>query len=183
VPKNLIASILYILILILTSTACTLDNRQEVQEIKLELEIRLISSAFTDGEMIPKKYTCDAENVSPPLSWSDIPEGTESLALIVDDPDAPAGTWVHWILYDIPADQNGLSEGVQGVGIEGTNNFGDIGYGGPCPPKGPAHRYFFKIYTLATTLELDAGESKENLERAMEGHILAQGQLMGQYQR
>lgn len=179
--KILIASILFIFIL--TSTACTPDNGTENQEIMDEIEISLISSAFAEGEMIPKKYTCDAENVSPTLSWSDIPEGTESLALIVDDPDAPAGTWVHWVLYDIPANQNGLSEGVKGIGIEGMNNFGDFGYGGPCPPRGPAHRYFFKIYALATALGLDAGEIKENLENAMEGHILAQGQLVGQYQR
>lgn len=179
--KSLIASILFIFIL--TSTACTPDNGQHVQENSREKEIGLMSSAFSDGEMIPQKYTCDAENVSPPLFWSDIPEGTESMALIVDDPDAPVGTWVHWVLYDIPADQYSLPEGVIGVGNEGKNNFGNVGYGGPCPPMGPTHRYFFKIYALATTLGLDAGETKENLERAMEGHILAQGHLMGQYQR
>lgn len=180
--KNLLASVLF-LILILMVPACSPDIGQEVQERRGEMEIRLISSAFAEGEMIPEKYTCDAENVSPPLSWSEIPEGTESLALIVDDPDAPAGTWVHWVLYNIPTDQNGLSEGEEGVGIEGKNNFGNLGYGGPCPPKGPAHRYFFKIYALAAVLALDPGETKENLERAMGAHVLAQGQLIGKYQR
>lgn len=179
--KRLTASI--ILIFILISTACTPENEQRDQELIREMEINLISSAFSNGDMIPNRYTCDAENISPPLSWSKIPEGTGSLVLIVDDPDAPAGTWVHWILYNIPADQNGFLEGEKDIGIEGINNFGNLGYGGPCPPKDQTHRYFFKLYALATILELEAGVTKEILEGAMEDHILAEGQLMGQYQR
>lgn len=153
----------------------------------MTLQIR--STAFSEGGMIPRRYTCDGEDVSPPLTWSGIPEGTRSLVLIADDPDAPVGTWVHWVLYDIPPTLNGLPEGiakipsVQGVGTQGTNDFRRIGYGGPCPPRGPAHRYFFKLYALDISLNLKPGASKADVERAMKGHILAQAQYMGTYHR
>jgi Raf kinase inhibitor-like YbhB/YbcL family protein len=153
----------------------------------MTLQIR--SNAFSEGGMIPRKYTCDGEDVSPPMVWSGVPEGTKSLVLIADDPDAPMGTWVHWVLYDIPPTLDGLPEGVaktplvQGVGTQGTNDFRQIGYGGPCPPRGPAHRYFFKLYALDTSLNLKSGLRKAEIEKAMKGHILAQAQYMGTYRR
>jgi hypothetical protein len=147
------------------------------------MAIQLTSSAFTEGSTIPKKYTCDGEDISPALEWSGVPQGTKSLALIVDDPDAPVGTFVHWVLYDIPADATGLPEGVTGTGTLGKSSFGKTGYGGPCPPKGPAHRYYFKLYALDTALGLKAGSTKAEVEKAMQGHILAQGQVMGKYSR
>jgi hypothetical protein len=147
------------------------------------MAIQISSSAFAEGETIPQKYTCDGEDVSPPLSWSGIPEGTRSLLLIADDPDAPRGTWVHWVLIDLPPDLQGLPEGSQGAGIDGKNNFGRQGYGGPCPPRGSNHRYYFKLYALDKALALKAGATKSEAEKAMQGHILAWGQLMGRYGR
>lgn len=141
------------------------------------------SAAFAHGERIPTRYTCDGEDRSPPLAWGDLPAGTQSLALIMDDPDAPMGTWVHWVLYDIPPEGDGLPEGVRGVGVEGTNSWRRTGYGGPCPPPGKPHRYFFKLYALDTRLNLPPGATKAQLERAMQGHILAQGEWMGTYSR
>lgn len=147
------------------------------------MPIQVTSSAFKDGETIPTKYTCDGANISPPLAWSTVPNGTLSLALIADDPDAPVGNWVHWVLYNIPAGQTALSEGVQNTGVQGTNSFRQTGYGGPCPPKGKPHRYFFKLYALDSPVNLKSSPSKADLEKAMQGHILAQGQLMGRYGR
>jgi len=147
------------------------------------MSILVTSPAFSDGGAIPRKHTCDAENLSPSLSWTGIPAQTSSLVLVVDDPDAPGRTFVHWLLYDIPPDQTGLPEGVKGVGTPGTNDFRQLGYGGPCPPRGTAHRYFFKLYALDVRLDLKAGLGKSDLEKAMKGHILAQGQLMGKYSR
>jgi Raf kinase inhibitor-like YbhB/YbcL family protein len=151
--------------------------------------IQITSPAFKDGDPIPKKYTCDAENVSPPLEWSDLPEGTKSVAIICDDPDAPIGTWVHWVLYGLSPTQSSLEERVPAKDVlpgdvrQGRNDFKRFGYGGPCPPPGKAHRYFFKIYALDVDTDLEPGASKKQLRKAMEGHILAQGQLMGTYQR
>jgi hypothetical protein len=147
------------------------------------MPIQITSSAFNEGETIPAKYTCDGANVSPPLAWSGVPGGTKSLAVIADDLDAPVGTWVHWVLYDLPAGQNSLVEGVQSAGLQGINDFRKTGYGGPCPPRGKPHRYFFKLYALDTLANLKPGASKADLEKAMLGHILAQGQLMGRYGR
>lgn len=153
------------------------------------MNITLTSTAFAEGGRIPNRYTCDAEDSSPPLAWGSLPTGTESLALIADDPDAPVGTWVHWVIYDMPATLNGLSEGipkslsVPEIGKQGLTDFRKPGYGGPCPPKGKPHRYFFKLYALDTLLNLDPGVSKAEVEKAMKGHILAQGQLMGLYSR
>lgn len=153
------------------------------------MSIQITSSAFSEGSPIPKKYTCDAENVSPPLAWSGLPAGTQSLALIADDPDAPLGTWVHWVIFNLPPTLGGLSEDipktpqVEGGALQGDNDFRKPGYGGPCPPRGKPHRYFFKLYALDTLLALKAGSSKADLEKAMRGHILAQGQLMGTYSR
>jgi hypothetical protein len=153
------------------------------------MSIQITSAAFREGSAIPQKYTCDSEDISPPLAWNGLPPNTKSLALIVDDPDAPVGTWVHWLLYDMPAELAGLQEGlsktstVQGIGAQGTNDFRKIGYGGPCPPKGKPHRYFFRLYALDTPLNLKPEATRRELEKAMQGHILAQGQLMGTYSR
>lgn len=147
------------------------------------MTIELTSSAFDQGAAIPQKYTCDGDNLSPPLSWSALPDGTQSLALIVDDPDAPRGTYVHWVVFNLPPDQEGLSEGSQDVGVQGRNNAGSTRYAGPCPPPGSAHRYFFKLYALDAELRLSPGATKADVEQAMEGHILGQGELMGKYGR
>ena len=151
--------------------------------------MQVSSTAFAEGEAIPAKYTCDEKNVSPPLKWSGIPAGTKSLALLADDPDAPAGTWVHWVLYDLPASVTQLPEDLPkgqhtpGGGKQGLNDFKHLGYGGPCPPSGKPHRYFFKLYALDAILDLKPGASKKNVEHAMEKHTLAQAQLMGTYER
>jgi len=153
------------------------------------MSIQLTSSAFAEGKPIPAKYTCDGGDVSPPLKWSAVPDGTKSLALISDDPDAPVGTWVHWVVYNIPPDTTELAEGVPKSEVltngatQGMTDFKRIGYGGPCPPRGGPHRYFFKLYALDTALNLKPGAAKQELLRAMEGHILAEGRLMGTYQR
>lgn len=147
------------------------------------MALQITSSAFSEGETIPRKHTCDGENVSPPLSWSGAPEGTKSLVLIADDPDAPRGVFLHWLLYDIPAETASLAEGTQGVGVPGLSDARKAGYYGPCPPPGPAHRYFFRLYALDTALNLKAGANRSEVEQAMKGHVLAQGQLMGKYGR
>lgn len=150
--------------------------------------MKLQSTAFKDGEMIPRKYTCDGANTSPPLSWNALPAGTKSLVLICDDPDAPAGTWVHWVYYDIPPETTGLPENVaplqhpQTGGTQGKNAFRKIGYGGPCPPGG-THRYYFKIYALDVMLALPPGATKAEVLKAMEGHIVDKTALMGKYKR
>ncbi len=147
------------------------------------MAIQITSPSFVDGQLIPKKYTCDSSNISPQLDWTGVPAGAQSLALIADDPDAPGGTWVHWVLFNIPVTMSGLPEGVKGSGVQGRNDFSKLGYGGPCPPKGPAHRYFFKLYALDRSLSLNEGARKADVEKAMAGHILGQGQLMGKYGR
>ncbi|MGD9093936.1 MAG: YbhB/YbcL family Raf kinase inhibitor-like protein [Anaerolineales bacterium] len=147
------------------------------------MSIQLSSSGFSEGETIPRKYTCDGEDISPQLSWSGAPAGLQGLVMIMDDPDAPVGTWVHWVLYSLPGNLTELPEGVQGLGVDGQNSWSRLGYGGPCPPPGTAHRYFFKLYALDIALNLNPGATKEEVENAMAGHILARGQLMGMYER
>ncbi len=152
-------------------------------------KLTLTSTAFAEGQPIPKKYSCDAENVSPALKWSAAPSNTRSFALITDDPDARADTWVHWVIYNIPANLAELPEGVPtsdavlNGALQGKNDFGKIGYGGPCPPRGNPHHYYFTLYALDTALTLQAGATKADLLRAMQGHILAQGQVIGTYKR
>ena len=152
------------------------------------MEIKITSPAFEAGGMIPAKYTCDGQDISPPLRWEAVAEGTRSIALICDDPDAPVGTFVHWVLFNLPAETRELSENIPADEVlpngakQGTTDFGRIGYGGPCPPSG-THRYFFKIYALDTEIDLPAGASKSQLLKAMEGHILGHGQLIGKYKR
>ena len=148
----------------------------------------LQSSAFQNGGDIPKKFTCEATDISPELAWGGAPEKTQSFALIADDPDAPMGTWVHWVIYDLPPNTTKLSEGVPkqeqaASGTQGKNDFGKIGYGGPCPPPGKPHRYFFKLYALDGKLNLKPGARKAELETAMKGHVLAQAELVGKYGR
>ena len=172
----------------LVALVCALGcpRSQEKKEVPA---MQLTSSAFSEGATIPKKYTADGADVSPPLQWQGAPQTTKSIALICDDPDAPRGTWVHWVLFNLPADKNELPEGVPatatltGGARQGKNDFGKLGYGGPSPPKGKPHRYFFKIYALDALLDLKEGATKAQLEKAMAGHILAQGQLMGTYGR
>jgi len=153
-----------------------------------KMAIKLTSSAFKDGQPIPRGYTCDGADVSPPLEWSDIPKNAKTIALVADDPDAPSGTFVHWVLYNLPADGMGLientpmTETLKGGGMQGTNDFKKIGYGGPCPPSG-THRYFFKLYALDSELASKPGATTADLEKAMGGHVLGQAQLMGTYSR
>jgi len=145
----------------------------------------ITSPAFADGAEIPRLHTCDGENQSPRLTWRDPPTGTRSFVLIVDDPDAPSGTFTHWLLFDIPAGLTELSEGASGVGRAGRNDFGKNGYGGPCPPKGHGpHRYFLKLSALdLEALGLPEGAARSRLEAAMKGHVLATTQLAGRYER
>ena len=151
--------------------------------------MQLTSTAFAEGAPIPAKYTCDEKNLSPPLKWSGVPETAKSLALLADDPDAPVGTWTHWVVYDLPPKTSELPEdvtkgqNVSGGGHQGLNDFKHLGYGGPCPPPGKPHRYFFKLYALDAMLELKPGATKKEVERAIEKHVIAQGQLMGTYKR
>ncbi len=152
------------------------------------MDIKIKSPAFVPGGKIPGKYTCDGMDISPPLAWTSGPEETKTFALICDDPDAPMGTWVHWVLFNLPADIIELRENVpserklESGAKQGMNDFRKIGYGGPCPPGG-THRYYFKLYALDTEFNLEAGATKSELLKAMEGHILAEGQLMGRYER
>lgn len=152
-------------------------------------DLGLGSPAFADGEAIPVRYTCDGADRSPPLRWGPPPPGTRSLALVVDDPDAPRGRFVHWLLYRIPPERTALPEGVPtepmvaGLGVQGRNDFGRIGYGGPCPPPGPPHRYRFTLYALDIDPDLPPGASAAAVEQALQGHILAQGSLTGRYGR
>ncbi len=150
--------------------------------------MELNSSAFSQGRAIPTKYTCDGKDVSPPLTWTETPPGTKSLALIADDPDAPMGTWVHWVIYNLPPAMRQLPEELPTDGrlpdgtIQGKTDFGRPGYGGPCPPSG-THRYFFHLFALDTTLALPPASTSKQLKAAMQGHILAEAQLMGTYRR
>jgi Raf kinase inhibitor-like YbhB/YbcL family protein len=162
---------------------CRGNGTPSDSEGAINMSIHITSSAFKEGDKIPRIYTCDDQNVSPPLAWTGVPTNTVSLAMIMDDPDAPGGMWVHWVLYNLPADLTSLEQGKNGRGTEGKNDFGKMGYGGPCPPRGSNHRYFIKIYALDGILDLKAGATKAEVEKAMKGHILAEGQLMGRYGR
>jgi Raf kinase inhibitor-like YbhB/YbcL family protein len=151
--------------------------------------MQLKSSAFQAGGDIAPKYTCDANDISPQLSWNDAPAGTRAFALIADDPDAPVGTWVHWVVYDLPADGKELAEGVPATEVltngakQGTNDFRKVGYGGPCPPPGLPHRYFFKLYALDAPTGLKSRATKQQLLDAIKAHTLGEAELMGRYKR
>jgi Raf kinase inhibitor-like YbhB/YbcL family protein len=191
-PRNESAPIVFYLVALSILTFCSCkkgDDPMANPAAQTGIRtIRVSSPAFREGGMIPQRYTCDGDDVSPPLSWEAVPEGTKSIALIADDPDAPGGTFVHWVVYDLPADLEGLPEnlprdkGFPVGGEQGVNSTNEIGYMGLCPPSG-THRYFFRVYALDEKLNLPAGETKARLLEAMKGHILGQGQLMGRYKR
>lgn len=161
----------------------------EAMEPVKTVEFRISTHAFGDGGLIPAKYTCGGADVSPALNWSEPPEGTESLALMVEDPDAPGGTWYHWLMWNIPGHAGGIWEHVAPTGrlpggmMQGGNSFGKMGYGGPCPPAGQTHRYYFNLYALDTTLKLPAGANHLQLKHAMRGHVKGETVWMGRYGR
>jgi Raf kinase inhibitor-like YbhB/YbcL family protein len=185
------AALAVALLVLLWSCGCAGEKPTDTQGTKggSAMTIELTTNAFREGETVPKLYTGDGKDHSPPLKWADPPAGTKSLALIADDPDAPRGTWVHWVLFNLPAETRELKENVptektlSNGAKQGTNDFRKIGYGGPAPPPGKPHRYFFKLYALDASLDLPPGATKEQVLAAMKGHILAEGQLMGKYGR
>ena len=166
------------------SNAATSQN-----EGKHAMAFAISSKDFQNGSEIPKKFTCDGQDVSPDLSWTDPPEGTKTFALIADAPDAPAGTWTHWVLFDLPASTTSLNESLSKAeqlpdgSKQGRNDFRKIGYNGPCPPAGKPHRYFFKVYALDRKLNIKPGAGRSEVEKAMQGHVQAQGEYMGTYRR
>jgi Raf kinase inhibitor-like YbhB/YbcL family protein len=171
------------LVSLMILAGCKGEKAAPASEGEIDMAITINSTAFKEGDTIPRIYTCDDQNVSPPLSWSGVPQGSISLVLIMDDPDAPSGTFDHWILYNLPPDLTALSQDNPTIGMEGKNGFGRVGYGGPCPPRGSNHRYMIKMYALDTDLVLKSGSTKAQVESAIQGHILAQGQLMVRYGR
>jgi len=181
--------ILMLLVLISGCIASEPDEETLIEEDMNMDAISISSDVFENGGMLSLEYTCDGEDRSPPLSWDAAPAGTQSIALIVDDPDAPGKIFVHWVIFNIPANTTRLPGAVpknktlDDDVLQGTNDFGRIGYNGPCPPPGKPHRYFFRIYALDTTLGLKSGATKSQLEAAMSGHILAQGEMIGKYGR
>lgn len=150
---------------------------------------KLTSSAFATGTEIPRQYTCKGEDVSPVFEWSGAPQNTATFAIIMDDPDAPGGTWVHWVMWNIPGTAQSLPEGIarheqlDDGGRQGRNSFRKVGYNGPCPPPGQTHRYFFRIYALDQKLDLPAGATRSQLDDAMKGHLLAEAEYMGTFHR
>lgn len=182
--KLLIPAILSIIIIIVGCNPEYIAQKytEEKEKTPGVGKMKLTSPAFENNNEIPLEYTCDGPNIAPELNIEDVPENTKSLALIMDDPDAPAGTWVHWVVWNIPSDARTIAKGTEPQGTQGTTSFGKQGYGGPCPPSG-THRYFFKLYALDTTLELKDGSTKEQLEQAMDGHIIEKVDLIGTYKR
>lgn len=181
--KNIVCLLLIAFFIALSGCSPSAEEMADVPTIELK------SNAFDHGKEIPAKYTCEGEDISPDLTWGKPPEGTVELALICDDPDAPVVAWTHWVVYGIPADTGGFGEAFPDVEqtetgiLQGQNNWRKIGYGGPCPPRGKPHRYFFKLYALDKELGLKSGADKESLEKAMKGHIIGYGELMGTYAR
>lgn len=167
-----------IFILIIGCNQQQTENKNTIGVVNM----KLTSPAFANNGAIPSEFTCDGAGLSPPLSISDIPKNTKSLALISDDPDAPVGTWDHWIVFNIPTSTTLIPKGAEPSGVAGRNSWGKTGYGGPCPPSG-THRYFFKIYALDTILNLPKGSAKKDLETAMQGHIIEKAELIGLYNR
>jgi hypothetical protein len=188
IHKRLILLLITTLVCLFPAAGCG-SSPMASPEGETDMSIQVSSTAFTEGGTIPKDYTCDGKDISPRLNWSNVPDGTRSFVLISDDPDAPVGTWVHWVVYDIPADLSGLPEdvpkspSVAGVGTQGSNDFRKTGYNGPCPSRGKPHRYFFKLYALDIQLNLEPGATKATIEKALGGHILSEGQVVGKYGR
>ncbi len=171
----------FVAVIVLSSCSSAKTATSEPTEAAMSIEFK--SDAFANGQSIPVKYSCRGNNISPALTWSNAPAGTQSYALIVDDPDAPAGTWVHWVVYNIPSSTTSLQENADTSNLSvGKNSSGNMRYDGPCPPSG-THRYFFKLYALDSQLSLSPGASKEQLLNSMKGHILAQGELMGTFSK
>ena len=161
--------------------ACASDT------IQAPSTIQVLSKAFSAGGAIPARYSCQGENVSPDLAWSNLPAGTKTIVILCDDPDAPVGNWVHWVLYDLPASETGIADGVKAAppagARHGLNSWNKPGYGGPCPPPGKPHRYFFKVYALNAPLGLSEGVTEAKVLEAMKAHVLARGEIMGTYAR
>ena len=182
------SAILALALATLALLGCAKAPQPAAMQKEDKMGFKLTSTAFKEGQPIPRQHTCDGVDVSPALEWSGAPPSAKTFALICDDPDAPSGTWVHWVLYNLPGDRIGLvenvptTEKVPGDGLQGTNDFQKIGYGGPCPPSG-THHYFFKLYALDGELSLKGGATKAEVLKAMEGQIVAQTQLMGTYRR
>jgi Raf kinase inhibitor-like YbhB/YbcL family protein len=182
VPRNLFRAAAIILL-------CVISAALLHHATGAAVSLQISTSAFSPGEAIPKTFTCDGQDISPQLTWTDPPLTTQSFALIMDDPDAPAGTWVHWVVYNLPASTRELAENVPNReqlpngAHQGRNDFNKTGYNGPCPPAGKPHRYFVKLYALDIKLHLRAGALKTDVERAMQTHIVAQSELMGRYSR
>jgi Raf kinase inhibitor-like YbhB/YbcL family protein len=178
---------LVVLVLFSIATVACAGNAAEPQR-ETRTTLSLTSTAFKEGDKIPVKYTCDGKDISPPLAWDEPPPQTQTLALMVEDPDAPGGMFTHWVVFNIPATDRQLAENVpaqeqlENGALQGKNDFGKIGYGGPCPPRGSVHHYRFTIYALDNSLDLKPGSSGKQVTDAMKGHALAQGQLMGTYQ-
>ncbi len=186
--KTVIVLIAVIVFLILISVTLFVynppasNNSNDTLNINLTNQMK-IKSVFENNTKIPEKYTCDGEDISPPLEISEIPKNAKTLAIIVDDPDAPVGTWLHWTIWNIAVNGSSISLGEgEASGTEGKNDFGNIEYGGPCPPSG-THRYFFKVYALNIGLSLEKGASKKQLEKAIQGHILDKAELIGLYSK
>ena len=186
--KRMILGMICAAAAILSGCPETSDTVVDTQS-KGDSPMKLTSSAFENNAPIPRKYTGEGADCSPPLTWTNAPDGTKSFALICDDPDAPGGMWVHWVLFNLPADTTSLSENVptdpalDNGAVQGTTDFGRAGYGGPMPPPGKAHHYYFKLYALDAELTLASDATKSDVVAAMKDHILAQAQLMGTYQR
>jgi Raf kinase inhibitor-like YbhB/YbcL family protein len=187
--KNIFLFFIVIIFFSCQNKNSELKPKEQTRKKEMEkTDMKITSNSFKEGEMIPLKYTCDGENISPQLTWTGYPENTKSFAIISDDPDAPAGDWVHWVLYNIPSYINELKENLpkdkkfENGTIQGITDFGRTGYDGPCPPGG-THRYYFKLYALNIPINKDAGMTKQELLKAMEGHIVAEVQLMGKYKR
>lgn len=188
--NRLPAALCVVGLLSLTLASCALPARRGAPELpEAPATMSLTSPAFAEGAAIPQRFTCDGEDIPPPLSWSDPPEGTRALALVMDDPDAPGGTFTHWLVYDLPASTRALPEGVPaegelaGGGKQGENDFGRTGYGGPCPPRGEQHRYRFTLYALDAPLDLPPGADRAAVLEAIASHALARGVLTGTYRR
>jgi len=175
--------IVLLLLFVLFGNIMIFDEGLPEEIINQETIMKITSSAFEHNQLMPQKFTCDGDDVNPPLQFSDVPEGTKSLTLVVDDPDAPVGLWVHWTVWNIKSDTTEIVENsVPSGGVEGVTSFGNVGYGGPCPPSGE-HRYFFKLYALDTELDLSTESDKEDLEEAIVGHVLDKAELIGLYKR
>ncbi|HWF43135.1 MAG TPA: YbhB/YbcL family Raf kinase inhibitor-like protein [Candidatus Kapabacteria bacterium] len=167
----------------------TYDTNHNGETAVMSQTISVTSTAFQNESNIPRRFSCQGDNISPAISWSDVPNGTKSFALVLEDPDAPSGTFIHWVIWNIPASEKGLAENIPqqdslpNGARQGTNGGNKIGYSGPCPPAGNAHRYYFRLYALDTNLDLPGNTTRDKLMSAIEGHILGEGELMGRYQR